>query len=101
MDEVFAERGFHATLHETSAKTGAGLRRARESDHEAIDWKKSRRPLLPPLPSNEARNPALADSGLVLIRLAELKRRLELRLPVIDSRLAQLETVVGLLAGPA
>src|SRR6185436_11820551 len=42
----------------------------------------------------------LRDSGLVLIRLAELKQRMEMALPGEPFDLAQLETVIGLLAGP-
>jgi hypothetical protein len=42
----------------------------------------------------------LRDSGMVLIRLAELKQRMQLKLLGEDFRLDQLETVVSLLAGP-
>ena len=43
---------------------------------------------------------SLRDSGLVLIRLAELKQRMELALLGERFELAELQTVVGLLAGP-
>jgi hypothetical protein len=43
---------------------------------------------------------SLRDSGLVLIRLAELKQRMEITLREENFELAELEAVVGLLAGP-
>ena len=42
----------------------------------------------------------LRDSGFVLIRLAELKQRMEVTLRGEDFELAELEAVVGLLPGP-
>jgi hypothetical protein len=44
---------------------------------------------------------SLRDSGLVLIRLAELKQRMEMTLRGENFELAELEAVVSLLAGPA
>jgi len=43
---------------------------------------------------------SLRDSGLVLIRLAELKQRMEMTLRNTNFELSELEAVVGLLAGP-
>ena len=43
---------------------------------------------------------SLRDSDLVLIRVAELKQRMETTLRGENFELAELEAVVGLLAGP-
>lgn len=43
---------------------------------------------------------SLRDSGLVLIRLAELKQRMEMTLRGENFELAELEAVISLLAGP-
>src|ERR1017187_9352778 len=95
------ERGFLGSLHETSAKTGKGCDRLREAIVQAIDWKsipETTSPALYHRLKKEFLN--LRDSGLVLIRLAELKQRMEMTLRDTNFELTELETVVILLAGP-
>jgi small GTP-binding protein len=96
-----AERGFEGDLHLTSAMTGQGCDELRAAIASAIDWDKLAVTSSPGLYRRMKEEILrLRDSGLVLLRLAELKQRMELALHNESFDLAQLETVVGLLAGP-
>jgi small GTP-binding protein len=101
MDKFVRERGFRPPLHLTSAKTSEGCDTLREAIIEAIDWRnipETTSPVLYHRMKQEILH--LRDSGLVLIRLAELKQRMEMALIGERFELAELLTVVGLLAGP-
>ncbi len=101
VDKFMAERSFLAPLQLTSAKTGEGCEKLRKAMVKAIDWKsipKTTSPALYHRMKQEILD--LRDSGLVLIRLAELKQRMRMTLRGEDFKLEELETVVGLLAGP-
>jgi len=101
VDKFMAERGFRPHLHLTSAKTGEGCDELREAIVEAIDWQSIPETTSPALYHRLKQEILyLRDSGLVLIRLAELKQRMELTLLGERFELAELQTVVGLLAGP-
>lgn len=101
MDRFLKERGFLVPLHETSAKTGEGCGKLREAILAAIDWQSIPETTSPALYHRMKQEILhLRDRGLVLIRLAELKQRMELALIGESFELAELETVVGLLAGP-
>jgi len=101
MKKFMEERGFLGRLHETSAKTGEGCDQLREAIVRAIDWKNIPETTSPALYHRMKQEIlSLRDSGLVLIRLAELKQRMEMTLRGENFELAELETVVGLLAGP-
>jgi hypothetical protein len=101
MKKFMTERGFLEPLHLTSAKTGDGCDALHVAIVEAIDWQgipETTSPVLYHRMKQEIL--ALRDQGLVLIRLAELKQRMEMTLGAERFSLAHLETVVGLLAGP-
>jgi TIR domain/Domain of unknown function (DUF4365)/Ras of Complex, Roc, domain of DAPkinase/WD domain, G-beta repeat len=101
MKKFMDERGFLAPLHLTSAKTGDGCDGLRAAIVEAIDWKRIPETTSPALyhrMKQEILN--LRDSGLVLIRLAELNQRMEMTLRGEKFELAELEAVISLLAGP-
>ncbi|HMX30226.1 MAG TPA: DUF4365 domain-containing protein, partial [Blastocatellia bacterium] len=101
LDKFMAERGFRSPLHLTSAKTEEGCKALRDAIIAAIDWRnipETTSPALYHRLKQEILN--LRDSGLVLIRLAELKQRMELALRGERFELKELETVIGLLAGP-
>jgi WD40 repeat protein len=101
MKKFMKERGFVGSLHETSAKTGAGCDQLREAIVLAIDWKTIPKTTSPALYHRLKQEIlSLRDSGFVLIRLAELKQRMELTLRGENFELAELEAVVSLLAGP-
>ena len=101
MDKFIGERGFRPHLHQTSAKTGEGCDELREAIIAAIDWRNIPETTSPALYHRMKQEIlSLRDSGLVLIRLAELKQRMELALTGERFELAELQTVVGLLAGP-
>jgi len=101
MTKFMAERGFTGPLHLTSAKTEDGCERLREAIVQAIDWKKIPETTSPALYHRLKQEIlSLRDSGLVLIRLAELKQRMEMTLGGENFELAELETVVSLLSGP-
>ena len=101
MDRFIEERQFRHALHETSAKTGEGCDTLRQAIVQAIDWKNIPETTSPTLYLRMKQEILrLRDSGLVLIRLAELKQRMDLALQGIRFELAELETAVGLLAGP-
>jgi WD40 repeat protein len=101
MKKFMGERGFLGPLHETSAKTGKGCDQLREAIVQAIDWKSIPETTSPALYHRMKQEIlSLRDSGLVLIRLAELKQRMEMTLRKESFELAELATVVSLLAGP-
>jgi small GTP-binding protein len=101
VDRFMAERGFGGDLHLTSAMTGQGCDELRAAIASAIDWDSLAVTASPGLYRRMKEEILrLRDSGLVLLRLAELKQRMELALHNESFDLAQLETVVGLLAGP-
>jgi small GTP-binding protein len=101
MKKFMKERGFLGPLNETSAKTGKGCDQLREAIMEAIDWKSIPETTSPALYHRLKQEIlSLRDSGLVLIRLAELKQRMEMTLRDTNFELAELEAVVSLLAGP-
>jgi len=95
------ERGYLEPFHETSAKTGKGCATLRDAIIAAIQWEN-----FPPTSSPALYHRMkqeilkLRDSGWVLLRLAELKQRMEMTLNRERFDLAQLETVIGLLSGP-
>ncbi|HEY3325223.1 MAG TPA: TIR domain-containing protein [Planctomycetota bacterium] len=101
MKKFMKERGFLDPLHETSAKTGKGCDELREAIVQAVDWKsipETTSPALYHRLKQEILN--LRDSSLLLIRLAELKQRMEMTLRDTNFEPAELEAVVTLLAGP-
>jgi small GTP-binding protein len=101
MDKFMAERGFNGPLHLTSAKTGQGCDGLRDAIVRAIDWQSLPETTSPKLYHRLKQEIlSLRDGGWVLIRLAELKQRMELTLRDEPFELAELLTVVGLLAGP-
>ncbi|MBI5820023.1 MAG: TIR domain-containing protein [Verrucomicrobia bacterium] len=101
MKKFMKERGFLGPLHVTSAKTGEGCNQLREAIVEAIDWKSIPETTSPALYHRLKQEIlSLRDSGLILIRLAELKQRMEMTLRGENFELAELEAVVSLLAGP-
>ena len=101
VNRFMAERGFGGDLHLTSAMTGQGCDELRAAIASAIDWDSLAVTSSPGLYRRMKEEILrLRDSGLVLLRLAELKQRMELALHNESFDLAQLETVVGLLAGP-
>jgi small GTP-binding protein len=101
VNRFMAERGFGGDLHLTSAMSGEGCDELRAAIASAIDWDSLAVTSSPGLYRRMKEEILrLRDSGLVLLRLAELKQRMELALHNESFDLAQLETVVGLLAGP-
>jgi WD40 repeat protein len=101
MNKFMEERGFIPPLHLTSSKTTEGCEQLREAIVRAIDWKSIPETTSPALYHRMKREIlSLRDSGLVLIRLAELKQRMEMTLRGENFKLAELETVISLLAGP-
>jgi small GTP-binding protein len=101
MKEFMAERGFLSPLHLTSAKTGEGCEELRSAIVEAIDWKGIPETTSPMLYHRMKREIlGFRDQALVLIRLSELKQRMEMTLGEADFKLAELEAVVSLLSGP-
>lgn len=60
MEKFVEERGFHGTVHETSAKTGQGCDTLRDSIVQAITWQNIPVTTSPALPSIETGNPAVA-----------------------------------------
>jgi hypothetical protein len=87
MKRFMKERGFFRPVHLTNAKIG-----------EICDQRREASPALHHRLKQEFLS--LCYSGLVLIRLAELKQRMEMTLRGENFELAELEAVVGLLAGP-
>jgi small GTP-binding protein len=94
------ERGFAAFI-ETSALQGTGCDQLRDSIIEQIQWEDipwTASPRIFRLLKDEIVK--LKDEGKVLLRQAELRQQLELRLPEENFKLEQLRAVIGLLAGP-
>ncbi|HEX7501486.1 MAG TPA: DUF4365 domain-containing protein, partial [Polyangia bacterium] len=101
VNRFMAERGFQGDLHLTSAMSGQGCDELRAAIASAIDWNSLAVTSSPGLYRRMKEEILrLRDSGLVLLRLAELKQRMDLALHNESFDVAQLETVVGLLAGP-
>jgi hypothetical protein len=101
VNRFMVERGFQGALHLTSAMSGQGCDELRAAIANAIDWDSLEVTSSPGLYRRMKEEILrLRDSGLVLLRLAELKQRMELALHNESFDLAQLETVVDLLAGP-
>jgi GTPase SAR1 family protein len=101
MDRFIQERGFRSPLILTSAKTGEGCGGLREAIIAAIDWQNIPATTSPALYHRMKQEiMSLRDGGLVLIRMAELKQRMEMALPGELFSPAELQTVVELLAGP-
>jgi hypothetical protein len=101
MEKFMKERGFLAPLYVTSAKTGEGCDALHEGIVQAIDWKNIPETTSPALYHRMKQEIlSLRDSGLVLIRLAALKQRMEIALRGENFELAELDAVVRLLAGP-
>jgi len=101
MKKFMKERGFLDPLHATSEKTGEGCDGLGESILQAIDSKSIPETTSPALyPQLKQEILSLRDRGLILIRLAELKQRMEMTLAGKNFELAELEAVVSLLAGP-
>lgn len=101
MKRFMTERNFFAPLHLTSAKTGEGCDSLREAIVKAIDWKSIPETTSPALYHRLKQEIlSLRDKDVVLIRLSELKQRMEMTLRGQDFELAELEAVVSLLAGP-
>jgi len=101
MEKFMAERGFCSPLYLTSAKMDEGCKELREAIVQAIDWQsipETTSPVLYHRLKQEILQ--LRDSGLVLIRQAELKQRMEMTLRGEEFKLEELATVVSLLAGP-
>ena len=100
IEEFQQERGY-ATYLETSAQTGTGCGDLRQAIIDNIDWES-----IPWTATTQTFKTLkeeiikLRDEGQVLLRMAELKQRLELRLPDEAFTIEELRAVVGLLAGP-
>jgi len=94
------ERGFAAYL-ETSAYTGVGCQELREAIVHSIPWVDiawtSSPRIFKVLKDAIVK---LKDEGKVLLRMAELKQQLDMRLAGEQFSLDELRAVVGLLAGP-
>lgn len=94
------ENGFSEYV-ETSALTGFGCDKLRESITKNIKWEEipwTASPRIFRLLKEELVK--LRDEGKVLLRLSELKQQLELRLSEEIFNIEQLRASVGLLAGP-
>lgn len=101
IEKFRSERGFHAPLLKTSAKTGEGCDALRDAIVDAIDWDSI--PITTSLAlyhRMKEETLRLRDSGIVLMRLAELKQRMELALVGEAFTLDELKTAIGHLAGP-
>jgi small GTP-binding protein len=95
------ERGFLPPLHLTSALTGEGCEPLRDAIVNSIDWQNiptTNSPALYKRLKEEILH--LRDSNLILIRLAELKQRMNLALAGENFELQELNTVLTLLNGP-
>ena len=95
------ESGFLGPLQVASAKAGEGCDDLLEAILQAVDWKSIPETTLPALYHRLKQGILdLRESGPVQIRLAESKQRLELTRRGENLEPAELETAVGLLAGP-
>ena len=100
LDEFRQQRNF-AGYFETSALLGTGCAELRQAIVESIDWDNvpwTASPRIFKLLKDAIIK--LKDEGTVLLRLVELKQRLELRLPGESFTIDELTAVIGLLAGP-
>ena len=94
------ERGFTMPLNMTSAKTGGGCEALRGAIIDAIDWKQLPETTSPTLFRRMKQIILdLREAGLVLIRLQELKERIQQALGDTIT-ISEIETVLDLLAGP-
>lgn len=101
VQKFMEEHDFLAPLHETSALTGDGCEQLREAILSAVNWESIPKTTSPALYRRmKTEILSLRDSGIVLLRLAELKQRLEMQLEGERFELSELEAVVSLLAGP-
>jgi WD40 repeat protein len=101
MHKFMQERGFIFPLHFTSAKTGEGCIGLRDAILQAIDWEHIPKTTSPALYHNIKREIIqLRDSGMVLIRLTELKQRIDMALPGEHFDWEELLAVIRLLDGP-
>ncbi len=94
------ERGY-ADFLKTSALTGEGCEELKQAVVNHIDWDSislTTSPRISKVLKDEILQ--LREFGLRLLRMGELKQQLEMRLPKESFTLAELRTVVGLLAGP-
>ena len=81
MKKFMRERGFLGPLLETSAKTGEGCDELRDAIVQAINWQSIPVTTSPALYHRMKQEIlSLRDRGIVLIRLAELKQRMEMTL---------------------
>ena len=100
IERFYRERGFAAYL-ETSAYTGVGCQELCETIVHSIPWRDiawtSSPRIFKVLKDAIVK---LKDEGKVLLRMAELKQQLEMRLPGEQFSLDELRAVAGLLAGP-
>ncbi len=101
MNKFMTERGFVQPLHLTSALTGEGCKQLREAIVDAINWKSIPETTSPALYHRLKQEIlSLRDNNSVLLRLAELKQRMEMTLREEQFETSELEAVVGLLSGP-
>jgi WD40 repeat protein len=99
IDEFISHRGFAGYLR-TSALTGENCEELRRAIIENINWNDiphRTSPRIFKLLKDEIIR--LKDEGKVLLRVAELKQQLEMRLPEERFEIEELRAVVGLLAG--
>ncbi|HMV84894.1 MAG TPA: TIR domain-containing protein [Blastocatellia bacterium] len=100
VERFIIERGFAEYL-ETSAYTGVGCDELKEAIIKYIPWDDipwTTSPLIFKLLKEEIVK--LKDEGKVLLRVAELKQHLEMRMPSESFTQEELCTVVGLLVSP-
>jgi len=100
LDQFRKDRGFDAYL-ETSAQTASGCPELRAAIFDTIPWDQipwTASPRIFRLLKETILK--LKDEGKVLLRLAELRQQLEMRLPGETFTVDELRAVVGLLAGP-
>jgi small GTP-binding protein len=100
IEQFREERNFSIYL-ETSARTGVGCDSLREAIINNIRWEEipwTSSPKIFKLLKEQILT--LRDEGRALLRIAELKQQLEIRLPEVQFSLEELRAVVGLLAGP-
>jgi small GTP-binding protein len=105
IEQFLKQRGFEEYL-ETSAQTGMGCAELRAAIINNIPWDDipwTSSPRIFKLLKNEIiklKDDAAKDEGKALLRMAELKQQLEMRLPGESFTPDELRAVVGLLAGP-
>jgi WD40 repeat protein len=101
IERFMEERGFRPPLHYTSARTGEGCEELRSAIVSAIDWNDIPQTTSPAIYEQIKREILrLRDSGIVLIRLSELKQRIDLLFPEDTIDLAALKAVITLLSSP-